>query len=443
MNKTLQPFILPLSALCLSFAFAPSGPAAPPRSASTPATKPAIRVVDCDQAVQSRKRGVAANKLGAADFRALSKGVSWWYNWHFETKDAPPKDAPMEFLPMVWGADAERLAGLKRYLAAGHKPRAVLALNEPNLRDQAFVTPQVAAGAYAKVKNVADRYKIPVSGPQMSIGSAAKDSIVALDPIENKEVTYTYMVPYVKAFLRFADDAKTDVGPIGIHPYENNPGGLKALTEIAHREFKRPVWVTEYANFDASQDMNAIRTFLIQTTDFLERTDYVQGYAFFKERALDNPKISLLAKEPGALSPLGEAYVNLPVHDTDVYYRVPGRLQAEKYVRLFDMEIYPTPNAETGFTQMTAQKPNAYLDYNIFVAKAGKYTLGFRVAGNAGKYTVSKNGRTVASLDAAPGAGEYATATVTATLPAGAQTLRVVCENAGQTVNWIGFTASR
>jgi hypothetical protein len=67
------------------------------------------------------------------------------------------------------------------------------------------------------------------------------------------------------------------------------------------------------------------REYLIQATDFLERTPYVAGYAWFKERVGDNPKISILAPEPGKLTPLGETYVNLPPHEADLYYRIPGQ----------------------------------------------------------------------------------------------------------------------
>ncbi len=46
-----------------------------------------IRVVGCEEPVQSVKRGICLNKFSAEDFKAVAPGVSWYYNWHYETKD--------------------------------------------------------------------------------------------------------------------------------------------------------------------------------------------------------------------------------------------------------------------------------------------------------------------------------------------------------------------
>ena len=402
----------------------------------------AIRIFNCDQQIQSRKRGVGANRLEPADFRALAPGVSWYYNWHFEPAGAgtPPQGVPLHFIPMVWGDRPESLEGVKKYLAGGNKPRVVLGINEPNLSEQAFMSPQQAANLYGRIKAITEPYKIPVSGPQMSIGSPPDMSIKALDPIENKELTYTFMVPYMKAFLHYADQAKIEVAAVGIHPYMNQ-WGLKGITEMTFKEFNRPIWVTEFNASDESISMDDTRTYLIQAADFLERTSYVEGYAFFKERAVGHSKISLLADEPGKLTPLGEAYVKLPVHDADVYYRIPGRLQAENYVRLHQMEIWPTGDVD-GFTHMASNETESWLDYNLQVDKGGKYDLRLRVTGQPGTISVLKGEQLLASVNSNPAQGQFATVETSIQLPAGAHTLRIRCSAAAQGINWIEFIKS-
>ncbi|MBE7159383.1 MAG: hypothetical protein INR62_13290, partial [Rhodospirillales bacterium] len=72
----------------------------------------------------------------------------------------------------------------------------------------------------------------------------------------------------------------------------------------------------------------------MQATQLLERSPNVAGYAWFKERVDKNPAISLFTKTQGELTPIGQAYVHMPVHDANVYYRLPGRLQAESYVTM-------------------------------------------------------------------------------------------------------------
>jgi hypothetical protein len=382
---------------------------------------------------------VGANALTAADFKVLSQGVSWYYNWHFEPADTgtPPRGTPMQFIPMVWGDRAESLSGLQKYLAAGNKPRSVLGINEPNLSEQASMSPEKAAELFGRIKAITDKYSIPLSGPQMSIGSPPEISIKALDPIENKELTYTFMVPYLKAFFHYAAKSKIDVTSIGIHPYMNQ-WGLMGITDMTYKEFKRPIWVTEFNVSDESISMEETRTYLIQATDLMERSPHVEGYAFFKERVSGRPKISLLAEEPGKLTPLGEAYINMPVHDANLYYRIPGRLQAENYVALDKMQIWPTHDVD-GFTHMASNEASASLDYNLHVGKAGKHIVRFRVTGQSGRIVILKGDRVLASVNANPDADKWQTVQTAVDLPSGPQTIRIRCNAGGQGINWIEY----
>ena len=129
-------------------------------------TSAAIRVVDCDQKVASAKRGVCANELSADDFRLLAPGVSRFYNWRYESKDFPPAGTNMEFIPMAWGEGQTVRDGLQAYLArTAKKPRVVLAVNEPNPRGQAFITPEHTADFYRgqrQAKGGARRLQVPV-----------------------------------------------------------------------------------------------------------------------------------------------------------------------------------------------------------------------------------------------------------------------------------------
>ena len=190
-----------------------------------------------------------------------------------------------------------------------------------------------------------------------------------MDPIENKEVTYTFMVPFNKAFLSYMGD--TEVYGVAAHSY-GNFGELKWMTKMLQDEFKRPLWITEFAQWDAA-DITAERDYMIQAVDLFERTPGVEGYAWFKERAT-NEKISLLGKNPGELTLLGQTYVDMPVHDANVYYRLPGRLQAESYLSASKNEIGLTMDTD-GFLEM---RPDAgtTLDYQISVARAGPVSAG-------------------------------------------------------------------
>jgi Glycosyl hydrolase catalytic core/Carbohydrate binding module (family 6) len=408
--------------------------------AAEPGKAPAIRIVNCDEQVQSHKRGVGANHLEPEDFKVLAPGVSWWYDWgnHLGDTKAPAEVLNVEFVPMVWGDRAEDLAGLERYLAAGNKPRHILAINEPNLREQCFIAPAEAAALYTRVKGVADKHGIAVVGPQMAIGSAPADSITAIDPVGNKQVTYTFVVPYLKAMLFYTDKAGTEVGAVGIHPY----GGLdelRGLVELAHRTFGRPVWVTEYNRSGAKSDQEQ-REFLIRATDFLERSPYVQGYAWFKERIPNVvSNIALLKDKPGELTALGEAYVQLPVHEADLYYRLPGRLQAERYVTLEKADTWPTWDVD-GLAHMASDAAGAWLDYNVQVDQAGSYTMRLRLTGKAGAIEILSGEKALGTVSLEETPTAWTTLSTTVTLEQGPQTIRLRCQSQGQGINWIEFT---
>jgi hypothetical protein len=308
-------------------------------------------------------------------------------------------------------------------------PRVVMAINEPNLKDQAFIKPETTAELYKKIKAIADHYHVPVMGPNMSLGSPENGSIKAMDPIENKEITYTFMVPFLKAFFYYTGD--TEVPAIGMHSY-GNIGELKWAVGELHKQFNRPVWVTEYAEWHAGSKEDA-RKYLIEATDFLERTPYVQGYAWFKERA-NNNNITLLEKEPGKLTALGEAYVDMPCHDSDVYYRIPGTLPAGNYVTMDKTEIMPTAHNDL---LISSQAADATVDYNIQVDNAGPYKIGLKVFGT-GKIELLEKDQVIGSVDA--NASEVTTVETTANLSAGPQTLRVRLGGSGLILRSITFT---
>lgn len=396
--------------------------------------KPTIRVVDCDQQVQSRKRGICVNTFDEADFTAVAPGVSWWYNWYHDWKNPPP-DVKMEFVPMVWGKGPDRLAGLEKYLAAGHKPPAVFAINEPNLKGQAFISPEESATLFTSIRQVADKHGIAVVGPHMAIGSAPGDSITAEDPLEKKPLTYTFMNPYLKAFLHYTDRAKTEVPAMGVHGYKDL-GELKWVVDMMYREFQRPVWVTEYAWWNAPNE-KAARDYLIQATDFLERNPHVAGYAWFKERS-ERKVISLLKPKAGELSKLGEAYVAMPVHDADVFYRIPGKLQAESYTAMDAMDARGTDEAE-GFLQLNSVSNTAWAEYQVQVDKRAIFHAEFRVTGKKNdQATISENGRDLATITLAEGGWQSIGAAFD--LAKGPHRLRLTAGAKGVAVNWIGFT---
>jgi len=401
-----------------------------------------IQIVSCDAQLQSRKRGIAANTMSAADFRALAPGVSWYYNWG-ATPLTVPGDVTMDFIPMAWNGASSFQTQLSSYLAAGNRPWRVFAINEPNLTTQAGMTPSNTAVAFKQVKAICDPYDIPVICPHMAEGTAADQSITAFDPIQGSNVTYTTQEPFLKAFFSYCS-SNTPATPAGIsdHSYAGY-GDLTYWTGLMHRDFPtQTVWLTEFNPSGMSggiQSDAAALAQLIPSVDYCERTPWVEGYSWFMSRISGDPYDSLLTTASGVLTPAGQAYVQMPVHDTNIFYHLPGRLQAERYVTMNKMNIAPTTDTN-GLADMISASTFASVNYNIQVDSPGNYPISLRVAGAIGQIKILKDGTLLGTVSATQTG--WSTVSTTIPLTAGTQTLEVVLLANAQKLNWIDFLAT-
>jgi hypothetical protein len=391
------------------------------------------QIVNCDAQVQSRKRGIAVKTMSAADFEAVAPGVSWYYNWG-TTPLAKPVDVTMDFIPMAWNGSSSSQTSISSYLAAGNRPWRVFALNEPNMTNQAFMTPSNSAITFKQVKAICDPYNIPVIAPHMAIGTSASQSLPpTYDPIMGPNYVYTTQWPFLNAFLYYC--GSTTPAGVSSHSY-GGYGEITWLLSTMHADYPtQTVWLTEFNNW-ASSDAAALAT-LIPSVDYCERMPWVEGYSWFMSRITGDPYDSLLSGS-GVLTAAGQAYVQMPVHQTNIYYRIPGRLQAERYVTMNQMNIAATTDTN-GLADMITAAAGGSLNYNIQVDTAGSYPLNFRVAGATGLISVYE-GATLLGTANIPTAS-WSTVSTTVTLPAGTQTLEVVLSANAQQLNWMEFQA--
>ncbi|MGH8047338.1 MAG: glycosyl hydrolase [Chthoniobacterales bacterium] len=395
-----------------------------------------LRVANAEEKVQSRKRGVAMNSMSAADFRALAPGVSWYYNWASSPGgNIPPSDVKMTYIPMLWDEGSSTTA-LNNYLASANpKPPVVFAINEPNLKGQAFITPQQTANTFKSAQTVANTYGIPVVGPHMAAGSATADSITADDPFHGANYVYTSAFDFLDATLYYAAQAGTTVPALGFHCYDNS-GAVKYFVDQLYTKYQRPIWMTEFAYWNAA-NITAARDNLISATDYMERSPSVAGYAWFKERS-GTVNISLLNNTgpAGVLTILGQAYVGLPPHDSDLYYRLPGRLPAENYATSVSMDVRATTDSDGVFDLTLSGTPTA--DYNLLVETAGSYTVKIRAVGGTGILSLYKGATLLGSASTSGTA--WQTITMNITLAVGPQTLQLRRTSGSvNAVNWIEF----
>ncbi|MET0401999.1 MAG: glycosyl hydrolase, partial [Cystobacter sp.] len=135
---------------------------------------------------KSAKRGIAFDIATPEDLAALSPGVSWWYNWSPRPHQNVPTDFRsrhgMDFIPMLWNGNFDA-ASIEAHLKAHPEIQHLLLLNEPNLKDQARMTPEEAARLWPRYESVAANTGVKLVGPGMNWGTLEgySDPVVWLD----------------------------------------------------------------------------------------------------------------------------------------------------------------------------------------------------------------------------------------------------------------------
>ncbi|WP_416762546.1 glycosyl hydrolase [Roseateles sp. So40a] len=293
---------------------APASPSAPtpspapsPTPAPSPAPAPAPAPTPAPPPASTVKRGLAYDLKDAADFSALAGGsVGWWVNWALQpnaTVVAQPSIAgAMEHVPMLWNFNfdtAQVVAALK----ARPSVKSLLVLNEPNLVDQANVTPASAAAQWPRYEEVARQTGVKIVGPAITWGTMAGYT----DPV-------AWMDAFIAAYRAANGGRDPQIDALAFHWYDYGLAGqLDRLTK-----YGKPFWITEMANWHAQNDGAQIDTVARQKAQMAEmvqicesRTDVVR-YAWFTGRWSPDPHFTSLLGASGALTELGQHYKSLP-----------------------------------------------------------------------------------------------------------------------------------
>lgn len=272
-----------------SAAPAPTPPAAPP---GPPATK-------------SAKRGIAYDLKTTPDLAALAPGVSWWYNWSDRRDPGSPADHKttygMDFVPMVWDEVFNDAQVISR-LSADPSVKYLLVMNEPNLTDQANLTPSAAAAMWPRYEAIAAATGVKIVGPAITWGtmSGFTNPVVWLDA-------------FYAAYRAAHGGRDPQIDRLAFHWYDY---GLNAQL-VNLEKYNKPFWVTEFANWHVGDnaDINTVAKQKEQMSDMVEvceTRDDVERYAWFTGRWSPDPHFTSLLGANGQLTELGQHYISLP-----------------------------------------------------------------------------------------------------------------------------------
>ena len=287
---------------------APAGSGAPAPAPAAPAPAPAptpAAPAPAPAATKSAKRGIAYDLATAEDLQALSPGVSWWYGWGQNAKSTVPSNHSarfgMDFIPMLWRDFND--ADIAAVLAADTSIKYLLLMNEPNLTDQANLTPQAAAQLWPRYEAVAARTGVKLVGPAITWGTMAgyADPVVWLDA-------------FYAAYRTANANRDPQIDYLAFHWYDY---GLKDQLDRLVK-YGKPFWVTEMANWhngDGSAQIDSVAKQKTQMTEMValceSRAD-VFRYAWFTGRWDNDTHFSSLLGANGTLTELGQHYLSLP-----------------------------------------------------------------------------------------------------------------------------------
>jgi hypothetical protein len=366
---------------------------------------------------------------------AISKGVSWWYNWYYQPENTVSmvyQNYGMDFVSMAWGKSFNE-AGIRAYYASHPDAKYLLGFNEPNFISQANLKPSEAAALWPKLEKIAKDYGLKIVGPAVNYSG---------DPVQENGVTYSNPIAYLDAFFAACPNCQVDY--IAVHNYMCYSG---ALTDYINqfKKYNKPIWLTEFACWDQTTITLVMQKGLILgALDYLESEPMVFRYSWFNgNRTGSSPYIDLFDAQSGKLTELGQLYVNYnPVHDPNNYSPIPARLEAESYSAMSGISIEATSDV-SGIANVGWIDAGDWLQYNIDAPSTGDYTVYFRISANAAtSLELRENNTTLQTLSVVSSGGwqNWKTLQTTLHLTSGKHKLQVYTSKGMFNLNWLEIT---
>lgn len=320
---------------------------------------------------KSYKRGVSENRFQFhAQFDVLEPGVTWYYNWG-NTEGAYITDQEcLEFAPMCWngGFNANNI---RAYVQSHPQTKYILGFNEPNFTSQANMTPQQAAERWPELQALAKELDLKIVAPALNYSPNP--------PYQNPTA---WMDEFVKLVGIDAFDF------VALHNY-GGFGVMQDLCTTFHNRYGKPVWVTEFCYWPGESGSVAVPTqiaSMVECVEWLEKTDWIYRYAWFKATEASAANYHLIesgkGEEPRKLTEPGLVYVYMSDFDPDIYHEINTEFPAVDYINRSKAALGKGNNESCGKPiEIAAFSSGATLDYQFDIVEEGDYTLTLKVTG--------------------------------------------------------------
>ena len=387
---------------------------------------------------KSAKRGVSFSWQMDEDFDLLGPAVSWSYNWantYASSQEGKYQQYGIHYVPMCWNNSYSAASIAAYYADHATQQNYLLGYNEPNLTDQANMTPSQAAEHWDDVVAIAKSNNARLISPAMNWGTLSG---------------YSNGVQWLQEF--FTKVNPNDIYGIAVHIYMNV--AKSTLGDLQrYKVFGKPLWLTEFCAWEGCSSSAAQCQFMCQCINSLEQDNDLERYAWFIPRGgyatEAEPYMSLLTKtKPYALTERGKLFVNMSSFDKEAVYPCGKRIPAEHYRACSVDENYASPLVAlctdvNGVLQIDGLALNQWMDYQIKVLKGVKH---FNIRYTATRdseitiYKVDDNGNETAlqtvALPSTTDKAAWTTLSADFTPAAGTQVLRLKCTKGLPRINW-------
>lgn len=362
---------------------------------------------------RSEKRGVSFDfgRFPEEDCSALGAAVSWSYDWSNELPSQLTEEQfgiyDMEFIQMVWNGNYNP-DNLRNYKRLHPEAEYILAFNEPNLVDQANMTPAEAAALWPDLKALADELGMKLISPAMNYGTLEGYS----DPYK-----------WLDEFFAQPGVSLDDVHGIAIHCYMGSVSALKNYVD-GFRKYGKPIWLTEFCNWDnGNVSLQTQMKFMVEAINYLESDDDVARYAWFIPRGKGESECHnslLTSRLPLELTDLGKVFVNMSTQDNTVYYGAGQPIPAEHYSSCSGA-IHLSPVTDiSGILELYDLGQNCSVDYMVDLPESRSYRLEVRYSAlRDGAFILSSDGEDVARCELPATSKQWTTASFDVVLSAG------------------------
>ena len=379
---------------------------------------------------KSAKRGMGFNNpFQESDGAQLGPGVSWAYNWSNRTPSdelyASLNGNGINFVPMLWNGNwsADNIKAIK---SQNPDLQYILAFNEPNLTDQANMTPAQAAALWGDVVAIARETGLKIISPALNYGTLAG---------------YNDPVKWMDEFLAQPGVSLDQMDGIALHCYMPSASSVSSFLD-KFQKYGKPLWLTEFCNGNSNNISEETQLgYMCETLNMLEGRDDVAAYAWFMMRGGFNSQWHnnlVGSASPFELTTLGKVFVNFSTFDKGIYYAPRQIIPAEQYVAAGG-QIRLQPSTDGGVLDISRLSKDAWVEYQLDVPQAGSYTLylRFQTFADAG-LRFSLDGAEIAAKKIPNTSKVWTTSHFGIELPAGKHVIRLTCTSGSPlALNWI------